>query len=277
MHRIVAARPIAPGVKRFRVEAPRVAGHWQPGQFVIVRPTAASERIPLTIVEGNRAEGWIGLIVQSVGKTTHVLNGLESGDDISDIAGPLGTPSQIADFGTVVVVGGGVGTAIVYPVAAALAAAGNEVVAVVGARTADLVILTDELRQIGSDVIVVTDDGSLGERGLVSDVLHRLIDTGSTMDRVFAAGPIPMMRAVADTTRPHAIPTVVSLNPLMVDGTGMCGGCRVLVGGETRFACVDGPEFAADLVDFDLLAGRNRAYEEFERRRREECRAVIGS
>jgi ferredoxin/flavodoxin---NADP+ reductase len=272
MHRVLLASFIAPAVKRFHVEAPRVARHWRPGQFVIVRPHAGSERIPLTIVEGEPDEGWIGLIVQDVGKTTHVLNRLDAGDEISDIAGPLGTPSDIATFGTVAAVAGGVGAAIVYPVAAALAAAGNRVISIVGARTADLLILTTELAGAGAEVIVVTDDGSGGERGLVTDALQLLID-GGRIDRVFAAGPIPMMRAVAEVTRLNAIPTVVSLNPIMVDGTGMCGGCRVMVGEETRFACVDGPEFPAHLIDFDLLADRNRAYAGFEQQRRDECLA----
>ncbi|HEX9643543.1 MAG TPA: sulfide/dihydroorotate dehydrogenase-like FAD/NAD-binding protein [Acidimicrobiia bacterium] len=277
MHQILTAAFIAPDVKRFRVVAPRVARHWRPGQFVIVRPTPESERIPLTIVEadpggsGHRDEGWIGLIVQRVGKTTHVLSRLEAGDAISDVAGPLGTPSEIERFGTVVVVGGGVGTAIVYPVATALREAGNRVVAVIGARTAELLILTTELAEAGAEVIVLTDDGTGGERGQVTDALRRLVDGGEAVDRVFAVGPIPMMRSVADVMRDTAIPTVVSLNPIMVDGTGMCGGCRVSVGGETLFACVDGPEFPAELVDFGLLAARNRAYADFEQRRNDEA------
>jgi len=271
MHRILAAELVAPAVKRFRVEAPRVAAHWKPGQFVIVRPDGRSERIPLTIVAGDAEEGTIQLIVQDVGKTTHLLDALGVGDSIHDIAGPLGTPTEVATFGTVVAVGGGVGTAIVYPVAAAMAGAGNRVIAIVGARTAGLVILTAELAAAGAEVMVVTDDGSAGERGLVSDSLQRLIAAGTAIDRVFAAGPIPMMRAVAAVTGPHRIPTIVSLNPLMIDGTGMCGGCRVVVGGETRFACVDGPEFPAELVDFELLAERNRTYADFEERRRQEC------
>lgn len=268
MYPVMSAHGIAPAISRLRVMAPRVAEHWRPGQFVIVRPHVDSERIPLTIAEGDGAEGWIGIIVQEVGKTTHDLTRMKAGDAIQDVSGPLGRPTDTSHFGAVVTVGGGVGCAITYPVAAAMAAAGNEVVAIVGGRDARHVILTEELAAVGAEVRVATDDGSAGRHGLVTDVLASLIDEGRAVDRVFAAGPIPMMAAVASVTAPARIPTIVSLNPLMVDGTGMCGGCRVVVGGETRFACVDGPDFPAEQVDFALLASRNRAYEDFEERRR---------
>jgi ferredoxin--NADP+ reductase len=257
---------IAPGVKRFRVAAPRVARYWSPGQFVIIRVTADGERIPLTVAEADPAAGHITLIVQGVGKTTMEMNTLEAGDGLADVSGPLGVPSEVESFGTVVVIGGGVGTAIAYPTARALAAADNRVIAIVGGRTADLAILADELEPWVDEVVVTTDDGSAGRAGLVTDALVDVLDR-EPVHRVIAIGPIPMMRAVAELTRPEGIPTLVSLNPIMVDGTGMCGGCRVLVGGETRFACVDGPEFDAHAVDFDVLATRNAAYRGFEEER----------
>jgi ferredoxin/flavodoxin---NADP+ reductase len=262
---VLTAEWLAPGVKRFRVAAPRVAKHWSAGQFVIVRPDVDGERIPLTISEGDADEGWIGLIVQSVGASTSAINALESGDAFADLSGPLGRPSEVEQVGTVVVIGGGVGTAIAYPIAVAHARIGNTVVAIVGGRTSQHVILTDELSAECDEVIACTDDGSAGVHGLVTDVLAGVM-TRRSVDLVVAIGPIPMMRAVADLTRGPAISTIVSLNPIMVDGTGMCGGCRVVIGGETRFACVDGPEFDAHLVDFDVLAARNQSYRDFEQR-----------
>lgn len=269
MNHILEARWIAPDVKRFWIEEPRIASKHRAGQFVIVRATEDGERIPLTIAASDPVEGTIEVIVQGVGKTTRTLNLLEAGDAVVDLVGPLGQPSEISRFGTVVVVGGGVGTAIVYPNAVALADAGNEVIAIAGGRSAEYVILEDELRTVCASVHPTTDDGSYGLHGLVTDRLAELLSLGSHIDRVMAAGPVPMMRAVAEVTRPAGIPTVVSLNPIMVDGTGMCGGCRVSVGGATRFACVDGPEFDAHQVDFDLLERRNRAYEPFEYYRNE--------
>ena len=266
VYRIISAEFIAPTVKRFEVEAARVARYWRPGQFVIVRALADGERIPLTVVDADPYAGTIVLIVQSVGKTTRTLNALGLGDSIPDVAGPLGSPSEIESFGTVVVIGGGVGTAIAYPTARALAAAGNRVVVIVGARSSDLLILVDELQAVADQLIVTTDDGTAGRGGLVTDALAEVISERH-VDRVVAIGPIPMMSAISGLTRHHDIPTVVSLNPIMVDGTGMCGGCRVTVAGETRFACVDGPEFDAHGVDFDLLAARNSTYCDFERRR----------
>jgi ferredoxin--NADP+ reductase len=261
---VQAAEWLAPVVKRFRIEAPRVARYWAPGQFVIVRVGEGGERIPLTVAHADPDEGWIELIVQSVGKTTHLMNRLEAGDALVDVAGPLGVPSDIDLFGTAVVIGGGVGTAIAYPTARALSSVGNRVIAIIGGRNAGLVILKEELAGIAQEVIVTTDDGSAGRRGVVTDALADVI-AREPVDRVVAIGPIPMMRAVSGLTRDPAIPTIVSLNPIMVDGTGMCGGCRVAVDGETRFACVDGPEFDGHLVDFDLLSIRNRAYCSFER------------
>ena len=270
MFEVLHAEVLAPAVTRFRVRAPRVAAHWKAGQFVIVRVSADGERIPLTIAEGDAEDGWIGIVVQAVGATTTRINELGAGDAFHDVAGPLGTPSEVEPVGTVVVVGGGVGTAIAYPVAVANAAVGNRVVAIIGGRSAPYVILEDELAAVADEVIVCTDDGSRGEHGLVTHALADLV-AHQQVDKVVAIGPIPMMRAVAAVTQPMGIDTVVSLNPIMVDGTGMCGGCRVLVGSETKFACVDGPEFRAHEVDFDVLARRNRSYLGFERDRADAC------
>jgi ferredoxin--NADP+ reductase len=282
MFPILSARFLASDIKHFRIRAPKIAAKRRAGQFVIVRVTAEGERIPLTIAEGDPAEGWIGLIVQGVGKTTKSMNRLEAGDAIADLAGPLGTPSHVEKFGTAVSIGGGVGAAIAYPTAVALKEAGNHVIAILGARSRDLMILEEEMRAACDEVFPTTDDGSYGFHGFVTDKLRELIASGRTIDFVLAIGPIPMMKAVAAATRPHGIKTVVSLNPIMVDGTGMCGGCRVSVGGETRFACVDGPEFDAHLVDFDLLTRRNRAYFGFEKTRLAElddhaCRLLEGA
>ena len=247
------------------IQAPRIARKQQPGQFVILRLSEHGERIPLTIENSDPGDGTISIVVQAVGKTTRLLSSLETGDAILDVVGPLGKPSVIENFGTVAVVGGGVGAAMAYPTAAALKAAGNRVISIIGARTRELVILERELRVVSDAVYVTTDDGSYGERGLVIDTLRRLVEGGTHFDLVLAVGPIPMMKAVTDLTRSPRIPTVVSLNPIMIDGTGMCGGCRVLVDGRSQFACVDGPEFDAHKVDFDVLLQRNSMYRGAER------------
>jgi ferredoxin--NADP+ reductase len=270
VNRILETRLLAPDVKYFKVEAPKVAQKRRAGQFVIVRVAPDGERIPLTIADSG--QDWIALIVQAVGKTTMLLNRLEAGDHILDLAGPLGVPSEIDDFGTVVVVGGGVGTAIAYPTAVAMKEAGNRVISIIGGRSRPFVILEQELSAASDEVHPCTDDGSYGFAGFVTAKLADVIES-ERVDRVLAIGPIPMMAAVAEVTRPHAIPTIVSLNPIMIDGTGMCGGCRVRVGGESLFACVDGPEFDAHLVDFELLATRNTAYAAWEHFRRVECAA----
>jgi ferredoxin--NADP+ reductase len=257
---IVETRLLSPDVKLIRVVAPRIAKKQKPGQFVIVRVNETGERIPLTIAASDSET--ITIIVQGIGKTTKLLNRLEAGDCIADVVGPLGKPSEIEKFGRCVIIGGGVGTAIAYPTAKALKVAGNKVIAIIGGRNRQLVILEDEMRAFADEVIVTTDDGSYGEKGLVIDPLKRLV---GKIDYVLAIGPIPMMRAVANVTREHNIKTVVSLNPIMVDGTGMCGGCRVLVDGKSQFACVDGPEFDAHQVDFDVLTKRNAMYREAER------------
>jgi len=266
MFRILETRQLSPDVKLFQIEAPRIARKRKAGQFVILRVHDHGERIPLTIADSDPDAGHVTIIVQGIGKTTKLLNSLEKGDAISDVVGPLGSPSEIERFGTVAVIGGGVGTAIAYPTAVALKKAGNRVISILGGRTKELVILEDEIRKTSDAVRVVTDDGSYGEKGLVTDALQAVIDSGTGLDYVLAIGPIPMMRAVAGVTRPHGIRTVVSLNSIMIDGTGMCGGCRVTVGGKSRFACVDGPEFDAHQVDFAVLAQRNSMYREAEAR-----------
>ena len=263
---VLDARWLSPNVKRLLVRAPHVTHNCKPGQFVIVRALVDGERIPLTIADSDRAAGTIVLIVQVVGATTKALCALEAGGAIPDVAGPLGKPTEIHQVKHAVLVGGGVGTAVIYPQAKALKDAGARVSAVVGGRTKPYVILEEELGRVCDAVFPCTDDGSYGFHGFVTDRLKQLIvEAGVPVDLVLAAGPVPMMRAVAEVTRPLAIHTVASLNPIMVDGTGMCGGCRVTCGGHVKFACVDGPEFDAHLVDFKELTDRLTAYREFEK------------
>ncbi len=275
MFRIAHAEFIAPGIKRFEIDAPRIARKHKAGQFVILRLHERGERIPITIENSNPASGTFNIVVQSVGKTTHLLNALNTGDNLLDVVGPLGKPSEIALFGTVVVVGGGVGVAMAYPTAAALKRAGNRVISIIGARSQELVILEREMRQVSDELMITTDDGSYAEKGLVTDKLRQLLDNHTRIDLVLAVGPIPMMRAVAEITRKDRIRTIVSLNPIMIDGTGMCGGCRVLVDGRSQFACVDGPEFDGHLVDFAVLTQRNSAYRGAENRSMEEFRQEL--
>lgn len=263
MFKILAAEFLGPGVKQFEIAAPRIAKKQQPGQFVIIRVHEAGERIPLTIKASDPRRGTITLVVQAVGKTTTLLNELGAGDAILDVVGPLGRPSDIEAYGRCIVIGGGVGTAIALPTAKALHDAGNHVTAILGARTKDLLLLEQEVRDSSDELFVMTDDGSYGEKGLVTDKLRALIDE-QKVDYVLAIGPVPMMRAVAEATRPLRIKTVVSLNSIMIDGTGMCGGCRVIVGDQSKFACVDGPEFDAHTVDFQVLTQRNAMYREHE-------------
>jgi ferredoxin--NADP+ reductase len=264
--RIRQAQFLAPDIKRFVIEAPRIARKQEPGQFVILRIHEQGERIPLTIESSDPAQGTISIVVQAVGKTTYLLHSLQANDSIADVVGPLGKPSEVAKFGTVVVIGGGVGTAMAYPTAAAFKGAGNHVISVIGARNKELVILEREMRAVSDALVVTTDDGSYAQKGLVTDKLRQLIQEGTHIDLVLAVGPVVMMRAVAELTRPAQIRTVVSLNPIMIDGTGMCGGCRVLVDGKSQFACVDGPEFDAHRVNFEVLLQRNAIYREAERR-----------
>jgi ferredoxin--NADP+ reductase len=264
--KIIHAQFLAPGIKRFVLEAPRIARKQKPGQFVILRIYEEGERIPVTIENSDPERGTISIVVQSAGKTTHLLNSLNTGDQILDVVGPLGKPSEIENFGTVVVVGGGVGTAMAYPSAAAFKRAGNRVLSIVGARTKELVILEKEMRTVSDALMITTDDGSYADKGFVTDKLRQLIQNGTRIDLVLAIGPIVMMRAIAELTRKDNIRTVVSLNPIMIDGTGMCGGCRVPIDGKSEFACVDGPEFDAHKVNFDVLVQRNSMYRDAEQR-----------
>ncbi|MGA2118914.1 MAG: sulfide/dihydroorotate dehydrogenase-like FAD/NAD-binding protein [Bryobacteraceae bacterium] len=266
MFRILRTRALGRNIKLFEVEAPRIASKQKPGQFVILRLHDRGERIPLTIEGSDPKKGSITLVVQSIGKTTSLMNSLEAGDVILDVVGPLGKPSEIHNYGTAVVIGGSVGTAVALPTARALKEAGNRVIGITGSRSKDLLVLEDELRAVSHETFVMTDDGSYGEQGLVTKKLQELIDSGLKIDLVLAIGPVPMMRAVWNVARPHGIKTVVSLNSIMVDGTGMCGGCRVLAGDKSKFACVDGPEFDAAEINFDVLVQRNNMYRGDEKR-----------
>ena len=264
MYKIVEARCIGLNIKQFVIEAPRIARKQRPGQFAILRLHEKGERIPLTIKSADPAAGTVTIVVQAVGKTTSLLNCLETDDFILDIVGPLGHPSEIANYGTVAILAGSVGTAMALPTAIALKEAGNHVVFIEGARSAEMVIFEDEVRQASSEAYIMTDDGSYGEQGLVTRKLNDLLAAGRKIDFVLAVGPVPMMRAVAQLTAPLGIKTMVSLNSIMVDGTGMCGGCRVLLNGKSKFACVDGPEFDASLVNFEVLTQRNAMYRDKE-------------
>jgi ferredoxin--NADP+ reductase len=282
MFRIMEARTAGLNIRQFIVEAPRIARKQRPGQFVILRLHDRGERIPLTIKRADPAAGTITIAVQAVGKTTSLLNSLEAGDSILDVVGPLGRPSEIRNYGTAVILAGSVGTAMALPTANALREAGNHVIFIEGARSKEMVVFEDEVRAASHEAYMLTDDGSYGERGLVTKKLVELIAAGRKLDFVLAVGPVPMMRAVAEITRPLGIKTMVSLNSIMVDGTGMCGGCRVLLGNQSKFACVDGPEFDASLVNFDVLMQRNAMYrsqecqslKEFERHKQEELAAL---
>ncbi len=273
MHEILEKAQLSPNVTRFRVSAPRIAEIRQPGQFVIVRRAPGAERIPLTIADADPAVGSITLVIQAVGKSTMDLVELEVGQAIADIAGPLGRPTDLLDSGHAICVGGGVGTAVILPIAQGLQRRGVHVTSVIGGRSREWVILEEELRRHG-DVVTCTDDGSYGRPGFVTEALKDLLDAGG-VDAVYAVGPVPMMRAVSEMTRPYGVPTTVSLNSIMLDGTGMCGGCRVTIGGQVKYACVDGPEFDGHLVDFRELADRLTTYRTFEQEalaRREACK-----
>ena len=265
MFKILSKELLAPNIYRMDIEAPRVAQSAKPGQFIILRVDEKGERIPLTIADYDRAAGTVTIIFQKVGLTTELLDGLEAGDDILDFVGPLGTATEVEpDVKRVAVIGGGVGCAIAFPQAKALHARGVQVDVIAGFRSRDIVILEDEFKANCDRFYLTTDDGTYGEKGLVTDKLKSLIDGGASYDLVIAIGPIIMMKFVCKTTEPYGIKTLVSLNPIMIDGTGMCGGCRVSVGGQVKFACVDGPDFDGHQVDFDELMTRNGAYRERE-------------
>ncbi len=274
MHEIIANRQLSPNVVRLELRAPRIAEIRRPGQFVIVRRGPGAERIPLTIADVNPEAGTIALVIQAVGKSTRELCVLQPGAAIQDVAGPLGQPTEMLTAGHAVCVGGGVGTAVVYPIAQGSHQLGVQVTSIIGGRSREWVIYEEELRLVG-ETIVCTDDGSYGRHGFVTDALRDVLEAGG-VDAVYAVGPVPMMRAVAELTRPYGVHTIVSLNPIMIDGTGMCGGCRVSVAGETKFACVDGPEFDGHQVDFDELRDRLSTYRDFEAdalaRHEEACR-----
>lgn len=280
MFPILAARLLAPGIHEFVVQAPRVARKARPGHFVVIRVDEKGERIPLTLADWDAEAGTITLVVQEVGYSTRLMGQLAAGDALQDVLGPLGTAPPIEKVGTIIGVGGGVGVAPLYPRLRGYKQAGNRVVAVAGARSRDLLIMVDRLRECSDELHLATDDGSLGHHGFVSQVLEKLLDSGVRPAEVLAIGPVPMMRAVVEVTRPRGIPTTVSLNALMVDGTGMCGGCRVSVGGVTRFTCVDGPEFDGLQVDFAELQQRLQQYRSQEKlaadpaQRKEACRCL---
>lgn len=265
MNKILKKEKLNENVTRIVVDAPHIARAAKPGNFVVVIPTENAERIPLTIADADLEKGTISIIFQIVGATTTLLDSLKVGDKINHLLGPLGTPSHIEKFGTVVVIGGGVGIAEIYPVVKALRQAGNEVITIIGARSKDLLIYEKELRTQSTELRITTDDGSHGRKGFVSDELKEIM-AAKKVDLVIAVGPVPMMRVCCDVTRPQGIKTVVSLNPIMLDATGMCGVCRVTVGGQTKFACVDGPEFDGHQVDFDELVGRLKTYKDMEKR-----------
>jgi len=261
MYKILEKKVLGPNVKQFVIDAPAIARKRKPGQFVMIRTNESGERFPLTIADANTEKKTITIIFQEVGKSTFDLGILDVGDSILDIVGPLGMETDVEKFGRVVCMGGGVGVAEIYPVAMAMKEAGNEVISIIGARTHSLVILEEHMKNASHKLWVTTDDGSYGYPGVVTGPLNDLLCNPKTkIDRAFCIGPVPMMRAVAEATRKYKIPTIVSLNPIMVDGTGMCGACRVEVGGQTKFACVDGPDFDAHKVDFDLLVQRQGMY-----------------
>lgn len=264
MYRIVRKEILSPIIKLLEIEAPEIAAKARAGQFIILRIDEQGERIPLTIADFDRSQGTITIIFQEVGYSTRLLGTLEAGASLADFVGPLGQATEIKNYGRVVCVGGGVGVAPVYPIARALKEAGNEVISIIGSRTKELLILEDEMRAASSELLVATDDGSYGHHGFVTDLLKQVLEEKDNIARVWGIGPVVMMRAVAETTRPYDIPTIVSMNPIMVDGTGMCGACRVSVGGETKFACVDGPEFDGHKIDWELALRRMTMYKEEE-------------
>ncbi|MGC8894242.1 MAG: sulfide/dihydroorotate dehydrogenase-like FAD/NAD-binding protein [candidate division WOR-3 bacterium] len=264
-YRILKKETLAPQIKLMEIEAPYVARVARPGQFIVLRIHEQGERIPITIGKADREKGTLTIAFQEVGKTTFQLGTLEAGDELLDVVGPLGKASEIEKFGTVVAIGGGIGVPLLYPIVKALKEAGNWIIMIEGARCAELLVLEDWFRPIVDDLRITTDDGSRGRKGFVSDELKDILESGEKVDRVIAVGPAIMMKVVSELTRPYGIPTIVSLNSIMVDGTGMCGACRVELDGKTKFACVDGPEMDGHKVDFDLLMKRLDAYKAMEK------------
>ena len=278
MFKILKKEELSPNVYAMEIDAPRVAKKAEPGQFIVLRVNEEGERIPLTIANFDRETGRILIVFQVIGASTMELAALNEGDDILDFVGPLGRPSEIGKLdGTMVVVGGGIGVAPTFPIARAMKEAGNKVIAIMGAKTKDILVMEDEMKQVTDEIVVTTDDGSRGIKGFVTNAVQALVDRGEKIAQITAIGPVIMMKSVAEATRPYGIPTVVSLNPIMVDGTGMCGGCRVTVGDETKFACVDGPEFDGHLVDFKGLMSRQRMYRDMETEEKDHvCKIGLG-
>jgi len=272
MYKILSREDLVPGIHLFKVKAPAVAKKARAGQFIVLMIDEKGERIPLTIADWDRGEGSITIVFMEVGATTRRLAQLKAGDSIANFVGPLGVPTHIGKYGTVLCVGGGVGVAPIYPIARAMKEAGNTVLTIMGSRSKSLLFWEDHLRSIDKNVIVTTDDGSYARKGLVTEPLKELLQSSRKIDRVVAIGPVMMMKFCAKTTEPFKVPTVVSLNPIMVDGTGMCGCCRVEVGGETKFTCVDGPDFDGHKVDWDLLLARQRIYCDEEKLATEQCK-----
>ena len=278
MFRILKKEELSPNVYAMEIDAPRVAKKAEPGQFIVLRVNEEGERIPLTIANFDRETGRILIVFQVIGASTMELAALNEGDSVLDFVGPLGRPSEIGKLdGTMVVVGGGIGVAPTFPIARAMKEAGNKVIAIMGAKTKDILIMEDEMKQVTDEIVVTTDDGSRGIKGFVTNAVQALVDRGEKIAQITAIGPVIMMKSVADATRNLGIKTVVSLNPIMVDGTGMCGGCRVTVGDETKFACVDGPEFDGHLVDFKGLMNRQRMYRDLEAEEKDHvCKIGLG-
>jgi len=277
VYEILVKQDLVPNIHLFKVGVPDVAKKAQAGQFVVIRIDEKGERIPLTIADWDREEGSVTIVFMEVGTTTHRLALLKAGDFITDFIGPLGLPTHIDKFGTVVCVAGGFAVATIMPIARAMREKGNKVISIMGARNKDLIFWEDELRSVSDQLIVTTDDGSYARKGLVTEPLKELLEGSDTVDRVIAIGPSIMMKFCAKTTQPFGVKTIVSLNPIMVDGTGMCGCCRVSVGGETKFACVDGPDFDAHQVDWDLLFARQRIYLDEEKCSFEQWQSQFGS
>lgn len=269
MFEILEKKSLNPFVSMMKINAPRVAKKAEPGQFIILRTDSEGERIPLTIADFDREKGSVTIIFQIVGSTTEKLNSMNAGDCLCDFVGPLGKATETEGLKKVAVVGGGVGCAIAYPVAKKLHEMGVEVHVIAGFRNKELVILEDEFTAASSKLVIMSDDGSAGKKGLVTDALKKLIESGEKYDRVITIGPLIMMKFVCQLTKEYNVPTVASMNPIMIDGTGMCGGCRLTVGGETKFACVDGPEFDGHLIDFDEAMARSASYRTFERKAHE--------
>lgn len=266
MYEILVKKTVAPKEKLMEIYAPQIAKKSKAGQFIMLQPHEKGERIPLTIADWNSQKGSLTIVFQEVGKSTTFLGNMEEGESIYAVAGPMGNPSHVENFGTVACVAGGVGIAAIYPIARTLKQAGNNVISIIGARSKELLFFEDKMKAASNTLVVATDDGSYGIHGFVTDVLKSLIEDGTKIDRIIGVGPIMMMKFLVKTTEPYGVKTVVSLNPIMVDATGMCGGCRVSVGGETKFTCVDGPEFDGHQVDFDELIKRLRIFMPQEKR-----------